>query len=138
MAKNILVVDDEPNLRHVLTVVLENAGYTVSSAANGMQALSLTETKPFDVILCDLRMPQMDGLSFLKNATEQGFDAAIIMMSAYGTIETAVEAMKMGAADYISKPFKPDEILLKLAQIEERNRLRQENIRLRDEVQETD
>jgi two-component system response regulator AtoC len=137
MSKDILVIDDEPNLRHVLTAVLEKAGYTVSSAADGMEALSLTETKPFDVILCDLRMPRMDGLAFLKHAATQGLDAAIIMMSAYGTIDTAVEAMKLGAADYISKPFKPDEILLKLGQIEERNRLRQENIRLRDAVQET-
>lgn len=137
MSKNILVIDDEPNLRHMLTAVLEKAGYTVSSAADGMEALSLTETRPFDIILCDLRMPRMDGLAFLKHAATQGLDAAIIMMSAYGTIDIAVEAMKLGAADYISKPFKPDEILLKLGQIEERNRLRQENIRLRDAVQET-
>lgn len=137
MSKNILVIDDEPNLRHVLTVVLEKAGYTVSSAADGKEAISITETKPFNVILCDLRMPQMDGLTFLKHATTRALDAAIIMMSAYGTIDTAVEAMKLGAADYISKPFKPDEILLKLGQIEERNRLLQENIRLWDAVQET-
>ncbi len=137
MSKNILVIDDEPNLRHVLTVVLEKAGYTVSSAADGKEAISITETKPFNVILCDLRMPRMDGLAFLKHATTRALDAAIIMMSAYGTIDTAVEAMKLGAADYISKPFKPDEILLKLGQIEEHNRLRQENIRLWDAVQET-
>jgi len=137
MSGNILVIDDEPNLRHMLTAVLEKVGYTVSSAADGVEALSLTETKPFDVILCDLRMPRMDGLAFLKHAATKGLDTAIIMMSAYGTIDTAVEAMKLGAADYISKPFKPDEILLKLTQIEERNRLRQENIRLRDAVQQT-
>ena len=137
MPKNILVIDDEPNLRHMLSAVLEKAGYTVSSAADGMEALSLTETNPFDLILCDLRMPRMDGLAFLQHAATKGLDAAIIMMSAYGTIDTAVEAMKLGAADYISKPFKPDEILLKLGQIEERNRLRQENIRLRDAVQQT-
>ena len=137
MSKNILVVDDEPNLRHMLTAVLQKAGYRVGSAANGMEALSLTETRSFDVILCDLRMPGMDGLAFLKHAGTRGLDAAIIMMSAYGTINTAVQAMKLGAADYISKPFNPDEILLKLGQIEERNRLRQENIRLRHAIQET-
>ena len=137
MSKNILVVDDEPNLRHMLTAVLEKAGYTVTSAANGMEALSLSESKPFDIILCDLRMPEMDGLTFLKQEAIQDLDTAIIMMSAYGTIDTAVEAMKQGAADYISKPFKPDEILLKLGQIEERNRLRQENIRLQNEIQES-
>lgn len=137
MSKNILVIDDEPNLRHMLTVVLEKAGYTVSSAADGAEALALAETKPFGLVLCDLRMPRMDGLAFLKEVAVRGLDAAIIMMSAYGSIDTAVEAMKLGAADYISKPFKPDEILLKLGQIEERNRLRQENIRLRDAIQET-
>ena len=137
MSKHILVIDDEPNLRHMLTVVLEKAGYTVSSAADGTEALSLTETNSFDLILCDLRMPGMDGLAFLREVSTQGLDSAIIMMSAYGTIDTAVDAMKLGAADYISKPFKPDEILLKLGQIEERNRLRQENIRLRNAVEET-
>jgi two-component system response regulator AtoC len=137
MSKHILVIDDEPNLRHMLTVVLEKAGYTVSSAADGTAALSLTETNSFDLILCDLRMPGMDGLAFLREVSTQGLDSAIIMMSAYGTIDTAVDAMKLGAADYISKPFKPDEILLKLGQIEERNRLRQENIRLRNAVEET-
>jgi two-component system response regulator AtoC len=137
MPKNILVVDDEPNLRHMLTVVLEKAGYTVVSAGDGVEALSLAETQPFDFVLCDLRMPRMDGLAFLQETAARSLDAAVIVMSAYGTISTAVEAMKLGAADYISKPFKPDEILLKLGQVEERNRLRQENIRLRNAIQET-
>jgi two-component system response regulator AtoC len=137
MSKTILVIDDEENLRHMLTLVLGKAGYAVSSAADGKEALSLTETTAFDVILCDLRMPKMDGLAFLKSAAARSLDVPIVVMSAYGTIDTAVDAMKLGAADYISKPFKPDEILLKLAQIEERNRLRQENIRLRDVVERT-
>ena len=137
MPKNILVIDDEENLRHMLRVVLEKAGYKVSSAADGREALSLTDQTPFDLILCDLRMPQMDGLTFLKEVSAREIESPVIMMSAYGTIDTAVEAMKSGAADYISKPFKPDEILLKLNQIEERNRLRRENIRLRHEVERT-
>ena len=137
MSKNVLVIDDEPNMRHMLTALLEKAGYAVTVAADGVDGLSILENKAFDLILCDVRMPRMDGLSFLKQITEQGVNTTTIVMSAYGTIDTAVEAMKLGAVDYISKPFKADEILLKLAQFEEKGRLREENLRLRDAVRET-
>jgi two-component system response regulator AtoC len=137
MSKNVLVIDDEPNMRHMLTALLEKAGYAVTVAADGIDGLSILESKAFDLILCDVRMPRMDGLSFLKQITEQGLNTTTIVMSAYGTIDTAVEAMKLGAVDYISKPFKADEILLKLAQFEEKGRLREENLRLRDAVQGT-
>jgi two-component system response regulator AtoC len=137
ISKNVLVIDDEPNMRHMLTALLEKAGYAVTVAADGVDGLSILESKAFDLILCDVRMPRMDGLSFLKQITEQGLNSTTIVMSAYGTIDTAVEAMKLGAVDYISKPFKADEILLKLAQFEEKGRLREENLRLRDAVQET-
>jgi two-component system response regulator AtoC len=137
MPRNVLVIDDEPNMRHMLTVVLEKAGYAVAGAADGLDALSLLENTVFDLILCDMRMPRMDGLAFLRHVTERGINTTTIVMSAYGTIDTAVEAMKLGAADYISKPFKPDEIILKLSQIEERRQLREENLRLRDALQET-
>jgi two-component system response regulator AtoC len=136
MSKNVLVIDDEPNMRHMISVVLEKAGYMVTGAEDGIEALTHLEGTQFELILCDLRMPRMDGLTFLKEVAERGVDAAIIVMSAYGTIDTAVEAMKLGAADYISKPFKPDEVLLKVGQVEERNRLREENLRLWDAVQE--
>jgi two-component system response regulator AtoC len=132
--KQVLIIDDEANMRHMLTEVLEREGYQVTAASDGLGALSVLKDRFFDLILCDLRMPQMDGLTFLKEISERGLDATTIVMSAYGSIDTAVEAMKQGAADYISKPFKSDEILLKLAQTEERNRLRRENLRLRKEV----
>ena len=89
---------------------------------------------PFDQILCDIRMPRMDGLEFLKEMTKDGVEATIIMMSAYGTVDIAIEAMKLGAYDYISKPFKPDEIILTLRKAEEREQLRRENQLLRKEV----
>jgi two-component system response regulator AtoC len=134
-AKNILVIDDEANMRHMLCAVLEKEGYNVTTATDGGTALAVLEEHPFDIILCDLRMPEMDGLSFLQEMASRGDETTTIVMSAYGTIDTAVEAMRQGAADYISKPFKPDEIVVKLAQVEERNRLRLENLMLRNEVQ---
>jgi two-component system response regulator AtoC len=136
MSTNVLVIDDEPNMRHMLTTVLKKDGYAVTSAANGKEALSILGTRQYDIVLCDIRMPQMDGLGFLKRVADKKIDTTTVVMSAYGTIDTAVEAMRLGAADYISKPFKPDEILLKLKQVEERIQLRAENHRLRNAVQE--
>jgi two-component system response regulator AtoC len=87
------------------------------------------------MVLCDIKMPVMDGMTFLETLGERRGDATIIMMSAYGTIDTAIEAMKAGAYDYIAKPFKQDEILLTLRKAEERERLKRENLRLREEVE---
>src|SRR5262249_21441117 len=88
----------------------------------------------YDFVLSDIMMPQMDGTDFLKEAVRKGIDATFIMMSAYGTLDTAIECMKLGAYDYISKPFKKDEIVLVLKKAEERERLKDENSRLREEV----
>ena len=132
--KRILVVDDEENLRHMLSVILRKQGYTVDSAENGGVALAMATAQRYDFILSDIMMPLMDGTQFLKEAVRQGVSATIIMMSAYGTIDTAIECMKLGAYDYISKPFKNDEIVLVLKKAEERERLKEENSRLREEV----
>jgi len=118
----------------MLTVILKKEGYEVESAANGEEGLSKVASAEFDHVLCDIRMPQMDGLEFLQESKKVGVDVPIIMMSAYGTIDTAIEAMKLGAYDYISKPFKPDEIVLTLKKAEERERLRKENELLKKEV----
>jgi two-component system response regulator AtoC len=90
--------------------------------------------KNYDFILCDIRMPVLDGPGFLKEAAVKGIRSTIIMMSAYGTLDTAIECMKLGAYDYISKPFKADEILLVLRKAEERERLKAENLRLKEEI----
>lgn len=132
--KRVLVIDDEENMRHMLSLLLEKEGYSVTTAEHGGAALERLEDSPFDLILCDLRMPVMDGMSFLDACQDRGVDATIIMMSAYGTIDTALEAMKRGAYDYIPKPFKPDEVLLTLRKAEERERLRRENILLHEEL----
>ncbi len=132
--KRILIVDDEESFRNVLTVILKKEGYEVEGAANGEEGLKKIFDSAFDHILCDIRMPQMDGLEFLQESKKRGEESPIIMMSAYGTVDTAIEAMKLGAYDYISKPFRPDEIILTLKKAEERERLRKENELLKREV----
>ncbi len=133
--RRILVVDDEENMCHMLSMVLGRAGYQVDYALNGMEALDFLSKFPVDVVLCDVRMPEMDGMAFLEAMKEKELDTLVIMMSAFGTIDTAVEAMKKGAYDYISKPFKPDEVLLALKKAEERQRLKRENLYLLKNVQ---
>ena len=133
----VLVVDDEENLRHLLTLILGRAGYAVRVASNGREALALRGEA--DVVLCDVRMPEMDGLAFL-GALPPGAPP-VVMMSAYGTVDTALEAMRRGAYDYVSKPFKADEIVLTLRKLEEREslaadrgRLAVENARLQERI----
>jgi two-component system response regulator AtoC len=130
----ILVVDDEESLRSMVTVLLQKEGYQVSSASGGEEALELLGEQAFDLVLSDIRMPRMDGLQLLDRIQALYPDITVIMMSAFGTVDLAVEAMKRGAYDYISKPFKPDEILLALRKAQEREGLRRENIRLKEEV----
>lgn len=132
--KRILVVDDEANLRHMLQVVLRKQGYLADVASDGEEALRMGVQTPYDFILCDIRMPAIDGPEFLRRSATAGIGSTIIMMSAYGTVDTAIECMKMGAYDYISKPFKNDEIVLVLKKAEERERLKDENLRLRAEI----
>ncbi|MBW2610604.1 MAG: sigma-54-dependent Fis family transcriptional regulator [Deltaproteobacteria bacterium] len=132
--KRVLIIDDEKNMRHMLQVMLDKAGYVSEAAADGIEGLSLMEKQDFDFILCDLKMPKMDGMAFLEKARAKYPGKTIIMMSAYGTFDTALEAMKIGAYDYISKPFKADEVLLTLKKVEERERLKEENLRLQDRL----
>ncbi len=134
--KRVLIIDDEKNMRHMLEVMLSKAGYQVESAGDGLEALGHMEKGDFDYILCDIRMPRMDGMDFLEAAREKYPGKTYIMMSAYGTIETALEAMKKGAYDYISKPFKTDEVLLTLKKAEERERLQKENLQLKSKIHE--
>ena len=133
--KKILVVDDEVNLRHMLQVVLGKQGYVVDVASDGEEALSMSLASSYDFILCDIRMPVIDGPEFLRRSLASGISSTIVMMSAYGTVDTAIECMKMGAYDYISKPFKNDEIILVLKKAEEREHLKEENRRLREDME---
>jgi two-component system response regulator AtoC len=134
--ERILVIDDEKNMRHMLAKLLDKEGYEVATAGDGKEGLALAGETCFDIILCDLKMPVMDGMSFLQKFQEMRLESTVIVMSAYGTIDTAIEAMKQGAYDYVSKPFKADEILLTLKKAKERERLRRENRRLQQTIQE--
>lgn len=132
--KKILIIDDEENMLHMLKNLLSKEGYDIVTARNGREGLEQLAAHSFATVLCDLRMPEMDGMSFLKALKGKKRDQTIIMMSAYGTLDVALESMKCGAYDYISKPFKPDEILLTLKKAEERERLREENIFLKKAI----
>ncbi len=132
--KKILVVDDEENLRHMLQVMLKKQGYLVDQASDGQQALEKAQQGSYDFIICDIRMPVLDGRAFLGACGDAAISTTVIMMSAYGTLDDAIGCMKLGAYDYISKPFNSDEISLVLKKAEERERLKDENRRLREEV----
>jgi two-component system response regulator AtoC len=122
----LLVIDDELGLRQSLCLILADEGHDVAAAVDGAQGLETALGAPFDAILCDVRMPAMDGLEFLRRYRAAGGSALVVMMSAYGTEDAAIEAMKQGAYDYVAKPFRADEVVLVLRKAEERERLRGE------------
>ena len=130
----ILVIDDEPGLRKSLSLILGDAGYTVVTASDGEEGLRKLEEDRPELVLCDIRMPGLGGLDFLERARESGTEALILIMTAYGSMDLAVQAMKAGAYDYIPKPFGADEVLLTIRKAEEREQLQREVGRLRQEV----
>jgi two-component system response regulator AtoC len=130
----ILVVDDDKGLRKSLSLILEEADHRVLLAENGAQGLQMAAEHEPDLILCDVRMPEVDGLEFLDRYREAGGGALVMVITAYGSIDLAVEAMKKGAYDYIPKPFGAEEVLLTVRKAEEREHLRREVGRLREEV----
>ena len=130
----ILVVDDDTGLRRTLSLILGDADYDVVLAADGEEGLRKAVEASPDLVLTDVRMPEMDGLTFVERYRADGGEAPVIVMSAYGSMDLALEAMKRGAYDYIHKPFGADEILLVLRKAEERESLRKEVGRLREEV----
>lgn len=133
--RSILVIDDEANMRHMLQALLKRHGYTIETAEDGAQGLEKIKNRGFDFVLCDVRMPKMDGMGFLEAGQPWLSQTTVIMMSAYGTLDMAIEAMKRGAYDVISKPFKDEEIRLVLKKAEERELLRQENSALKNRLQ---
>jgi two-component system response regulator AtoC len=122
----LLVIDDEPGLRQSLRLILSEEGFDVSEEADGARGLARALAEPFDAVLCDVRMPALDGIEFLRRYRAAGGGALVIMMSAYGSEDSAIAAMKEGAYDYIPKPFHADEVILVLRKAAEREGLRRE------------
>ena len=135
MTERILVADDDDALRESLELVLAAEGYEVVTARDGAAALALVETQPVDLVLCDLRMPGMDGLELLPQLVRRLPGVPVLLMSAYGSSDLAVEAMRRGAYDYLAKPFQPSEVLLTLRKAREREKLRRANQILQRDVQ---
>jgi len=135
MNKNVLIIDDEEAQANIIANILEKEGFSVEKGYSAEEALNAVGKKEFSVMLVDLKMPGMGGLAFLKQIKEQGSNANVIIMTAYGTIETAVEAMKNGAFDYITKPFGKDELLINMERAINAFNLYHQNIRLKEELE---
>jgi DNA-binding NtrC family response regulator len=128
------VIDDEPIIHEVLSQLLTSEGYEVELSSSGEEALEKHSSQAYDLILLDLLMPGLDGIEVLKDIKKIDPQAIIIIITAYASVESAITAMKMGAYDYIQKPFKHDELLITIKRALEHKSLQEENIRLRDEL----
>lgn len=129
MKSRILVVDDEESIREFLEIMLKKEGYEITLAEDGQKAIDLLAKKSFDMIISDLQMPNVTGIELLKHVRDSYPDIVFMMITAFGTTETAVEAMKMGAYDYLTKPFKIDEVRMNIA-----NALRSKNLEVENKV----
>ncbi|HEY0658705.1 MAG TPA: response regulator, partial [Pyrinomonadaceae bacterium] len=107
---NLLIVDDEQSYRQLLTLVFEGDGHQIRTAMNGREALSMLQDEPADVIISDVKMPDMDGIELLRAVREFLPDTGVVLMTAFASVETAREAFKLGADDFIQKPFDVDEL----------------------------
>ncbi|MEC4684216.1 MAG: sigma-54 dependent transcriptional regulator [Nitrospirota bacterium] len=128
--KIFIAEDEEITLKHLM-YALRNEGYTVSGAKNGLEARQAIEKEHFDIVITDIKMPGLDGLSLLEGIKEKGMETDVIVITGFGSIDSAVEAMKKGAYDYITKPFNLDELLLRVRKICEKKSLEKENIALK-------
>ena len=133
----ILIVEDEKSMREVLKILLEEEGYDTTSAADGLQAIEKIQQDIFDLVITDIKMPRADGFEVLRKVREISPSSIVIMITAFGTTESTIEAMKLGAYDYIHKPFKIDEIRLIINKAFEKKRMSEELTLLREKVQTT-
>jgi two-component system response regulator PilR (NtrC family) len=127
----ILVVDDERSMRELLAIVLRREGYEVAAAEDGRTAIATLERQRFDLLICDIKMPDMTGVEVLREAKRIDQEIMAMMMTAFASTETAIEAMRLGACDYLSKPFDVDELKIKVREKIESRELREENVLLK-------
>jgi DNA-binding NtrC family response regulator len=132
----VLIVDDEPLMRLSMVDALEGIGCEVTAAATGTEGLRLLDTRPFDLVVTDLRLPGADGLAILKSSKERSPTTEVIVITAHGSVDTAVGAMKLGAYDYVTKPFQMDELLLVVERVGKILSLRRENLDLKETLEE--
>jgi DNA-binding NtrC family response regulator len=130
----ILIVDDEKRMRHLLAIMLGRRGYTVEEAGDGVEALQMVSLTPFDMVISDIKMPRMDGEELLKKIMELEIPPPVVFITAFATVESAVDAMRKGAVDYIIKPFEEERILLTVERTLGLSRIMAENISLKKEI----
>jgi two-component system response regulator AtoC len=133
--ERVLLIEDEESLRHMLSVFLGKKGFAVTEAATGEEGLARAKETRHKVILCDVMLPDHNGLELMPRLREIDHHQLMIVMSAYGSLDTAIEAIRLGAKDYISKPFEPRELLIKIRKALEEEHLREDNLRLQREVE---
>jgi len=131
----VLVIDDDPGVRESMTRMLRSAGYTVHAAASGDEGFELARADGFDVILSDMRMPGLSGIDVLRKLRDVRVDASFIIMTGFGTVETAVEVMKLGAIDFVQKPFFRDELLMRVRSAVDRRQLARQVDLLQRQIQ---
>ena len=132
--EKILVVDDEQSLREVLSIMLKRAGYAVTAVSDGEEAIEQLQKEIFDLVITDLRMPKVDGMEVLRAVKSASPETVVLIITAFATADSAVEAMKQGAYDYLTKPFQVDEVQLIIRNALEKRRLTTENILLKREM----
>lgn len=135
---NILVVDDEERMRHLLSIMLQRRGFKVDQAGNGVEALSKIESENYDMVISDIKMPKMDGLTLIKRINLLDSPCPVVFITAFATIDSSVEAMRLGAVDYITKPFEEERIILTVERTLNISRLMVENRSLKMELGEKD
>src|SRR3989338_10118289 len=132
--ERILIVDDEESIREFLEIMLRREKYEVATASNAKKALKTLEKENFDMVITDIQMPEMNGIELLGKIKDTDSDTVVIMVTAYGSTESAVEAMKLGAYDYITKPFKIDELKIIIKNALDNRTLKRENTQMKKEL----